>query len=176
MDLRLRKMPYKVDLTLAPEDRAAYLDYLADARTTLVKAITWLKTRGYKLSWGAVYRHRKYFKAEQQEMRRWEAATANLKELAQIGQGAAFTDGTLTVFERALFEILLKLDLNERLPARTLAEFGQAVQSAVIARGKVEEQRRLRESEERKAARRAARVKKRKAGRKRVVLRIGKAA
>ncbi len=149
-DIRRKKKPFKVDLTLTPEDREAYLKHLADARTTLPKAISWLKVHGYhQLSFGAVNRHRNFVRAQQKdeerERRRWSAVAEGLDRIAAIGKGATFTDGTLTLYEQRLFETLQDLREKESVTPAALLELSHAVSVAVKSRVAYEDHRRKQE-------------------------------
>ena len=86
MDTRRRRKPFKVDLTLKPEDKAAYDAFLADRRNTLEMAVAWLKERGYGLSWGAVFRHRQRFLDNLQDVQTWAQVALQFSEAARVSR------------------------------------------------------------------------------------------
>jgi hypothetical protein len=159
MDTRRKKKPFTVDLALTPEHRAEYLLVLADPRTTTVIAHAWLKERGYpRLSQTAVHRHRVHTMLELEDRRRYGVAEEDLKRLAAAGHGPAVAEGTLTLFEQALFRRMQSAGLDPTVGVGELNAMANALSRVTVARERCDRIRRERDLEQRKSVRRAKKL------------------
>jgi hypothetical protein len=159
MDTRRKKKPFTVDLALTPQDREAYLLVLVDPRTTTLIARDWLKARGYpKLSMGAVHRHRVHVMMELEDRRRYGVAEEDLKRLAAGANGPEIAEGTLTMFEQALFRRLRDVTVDGSIPTGEINALANAVSRVVTARERCDRVRRERDIDRRKAAARAKKL------------------
>src|SRR5687767_12287546 len=126
MDKRRKRKPFKVDLTLKPEDRAAYDAYLSDKRTTLEMAFAWLNERGYALSWGAVFRHRQRFLDNLQDVQTWAQVALQFSEAARVSGRDVLAEATLTKFEQLFMQMLFEMNKAEsQKQAMTTKEWGE---------------------------------------------------
>jgi hypothetical protein len=158
-DRRRARKPFTVDLLLTPEHRTEYLAFLADGRTTLEKAIAWLKERGYDtLSWGAVYRHRKKFLDGTEEVRRWAAVAAHVAAAAEQGGRHALAAGTLAKFEQLLLQTLYAVKSGGALTSRELADLAAALNKTVASRTQLEALRTEFETRQREAIEQARKM------------------
>ena len=150
-DTRRRRRPFQVDLALTPEHRAEYEAFLADGRNTGEKAVAWLKERGYKLSWGAVWRHRNKFLDELHDVRRWARVAGEFSRLASAEGRGVMADATLSRFEQMFMQSLWKMEQSNTFTPRQWAELAATMAKVVSSREQLEEMRSAVEQRQRRA-------------------------
>ena len=144
----------KVDNLLRDEDRDAYHALLRQPGTTGRKAYEWLVARGYRVSTGAVKRHKQRFNQKLETIRtsaEWSLACADL--VRQVGVNR-MSDAAVLRFEALLTEELFKIeqggDSRGKVEWDTL---GRALTNAVANRTRVETTRIAAEEAKRQAER-----------------------
>ena len=140
---------FKVIDMLRPEDRKAYLEFIARPSTTVDGSVRWLADRGCVVGRDSVYRHRRHFLREAADVRRAAEFAHQFVELARGGDDAsgpalagAFAEATQTAFEQFFMNGVLEMKKRGReLEPRQWAELSRAVGGAVAARRQVEAMR-----------------------------------
>jgi hypothetical protein len=154
MDTRRARRPFKVDLTLRPEDRADYEALLADPRATGGDALAWLAGRGYAVTRAAVYRHRRHVLRGLDDVRHWAGVARHSADAARAHGPAVLADGAVTELEHLLMRALHAINASGQTPdPRQFADLATAVARAVATRGAIDLHRQAAEERARELAR-----------------------
>jgi hypothetical protein len=152
------RLMLKVDEVLKPEDREPYAAFCRAPGTTNRTAQQWLLARGYRVSYGAVHRHRRRTTRQIMEVRRSAELAVELGRIARAAGSAVIGDAALTRFEQVVMEQLCRTSLTKRLSPKDLSDLGRSVGTAVTARSRMEELRREFDKQKRAALRAAERA------------------
>jgi len=141
----------KVDNMLRDEDRDAYYALLRRPETTGRSAWEWLTARAYKVTPGAVKRHKKKFDLNLRAIRRSAEMSLACAELVRQVGANKMSDAAVLRFETLLTETLFKYGRGETLEKQQWETLGRALTTAVMNRSRVESVRLADEAARREA-------------------------
>ncbi len=151
---------YRVDQVLAaPEvsdaDRAEYQALLRQPATTIDDLLDWLDERGFAVSRGAVWKHRRNFQETLDGVRRSAELARAFADVAREGGVESLGEASLARFQQIMAEKLLSIDVDGDMDAKELLQLSMAMNQAATTKQRIEKVKREYEQRQQDALARA---------------------
>lgn len=135
---------YRVDQVLAdlsPTDVDDYQAMLRQPATTIDNLLDWLDERGFSVSRGAVWKHRRNFDEQTESLRRSAEMARAFVDVAKTESIESISDAALFRMSQVLMEQSMQLDAEGDLNPKDLVNMTKAIRNLIGGKREVEDLR-----------------------------------